>query len=384
MRTRHTDQPTRHTPATRCARPSGFARALLSAGACCLLLGGCARPAGVLFEAADSLIVWPPPPDPPRVRYIGQLRSADDLHASRTALQEFGRTLFGPGEPVGVLLSPIGVCTDGAQRLFIADRAAGAVQVYDLDSRRYESWRPELDAYQRFEPVGVAYDPAGRLFVADPDAGAVYVFDAEGAYLGALADGQVARPVGLAFNADQQLLYITDTGEHRVVALTMQDTVQTVFGSRGIAPGQFNFPTFIDIGPDARVFVADSLNCRVQVFEPDGSFVRSIGSRGDLPGYFSQPKGLAIDPEGRLFVVDANFEAVQIFNDRGEVLMSFGTEGHGPGEFWLPVDLEIDQSGRIWVADSYNRRVQVFEIIPPEATLTSEPEATPEPPQEER
>jgi DNA-binding beta-propeller fold protein YncE len=348
-------------------------RAVLSAVAAGLLLPACSKPAGVLFETADTLIVWPPPPDAPRVRYVGQLRSADDLHASRTALQEFGRAVFGPGEPVGVLLSPIGVCTDNARRVFIADRAAGLVHVYDLDSRRYESLRPPVGEHALFEPVSVAYDPAGRLFVSDPGAGVVHVFQDRGAYLGTLGDGQLARPVGLAFDAARQLLYIADTGDHRVVVLTMQDTVQASIGSRGSGPGQFNFPTFVSLAPDGRLFVADTLNCRVQIFSPDGAFERSVGSRGDLPGYFSQPKGLAADAEGRLFVVDANFEAVQIFNDQGQVLMSFGQEGHGPGEFWLPVDLRIDESGRLWVADSYNRRVQVFEIIPPEATPAPEP-----------
>lgn len=351
-------------------RGAGPLLALLLAAASSILLPGCAKPAGVLFQTTDALIVWPPPPDAPRVRYVGQLRSADDLHAGRTALQELGRTIFGPGEPAGVLVSPIGVCTDNGDRVFVADRAAGVVHAYDLKTREYQRWRPPESQSARFEPVTLAYDPGGRLFVADSGAARVHVFRTDGAYLGTLGDGHLTRPVGMAFDPARGLLFIADAGEHHVVVLTMQDTVQAVIGSRGSGPGEFNFPTFVALGPGGRLFVSDSLNGRVQVFDPDGSYERTIGSRGDLPGYFSQPKGLAVDAEGRLLVVDANFEAVQIFDPQGRVLMSFGQEGHAPGEFWLPVDVQIDESGRIWVADSYNRRVQVFEMIPPERTPT--------------
>lgn len=342
-----------------------------------LLLVGCAKPAGVLFEAAETLITWPPPPDEPRVRYVGQLRSAEDLDAGRSALQQVGRALFGPGEPAGVLVSPMGICTDDGDRVFVADRAGRAVHVYNLDSREYQLWRPTGTFAAFFAPVALAYDPAGRLFVADSAAGLIHVFDDKGDYLGTLGDNDLARPVGLAVDPASGNLYIADVGDHRVVVLSQQDTLVTTIGTRGTGPGEFNFPTFLTLDNTGRLYVADSLNCRVQVFSPEGSFERQVGSRGDMPGYFSQPKGLAVDDQGRLLIVDANFEAVQIFDQRGAVLMSFGQEGHGPGEFWLPVDLDIDKSGRIWVADSYNRRVQVFEMIPPPAIPEIAGEETP-------
>ena len=349
-------------------------RLVMVACALGVLLAGCAKPAGVLFEASDALIVWPPPPDEPRVRYVGQLRTADALHASRSALQQLGRALFGPSTPEGMLVGPIGVSTDNGERAFVADRAAGAVHVYNLKRRTHDRWAPPIADFPRFEPVALTYDPGGRLFVADPAGGVVHVFDAGGQHLGTLGDGVLERPVGLAFRASDQQLYVSDTGAHRVAVLSMQDTLLTTIGRRGSGPGEFNFPTFLTLDRDGRLYVSDSLNSRVQVFSPEGDFERSVGSRGDMPGYFAQPKGVAVDDRGHLFVVDANFEAVQIFDERGAVLMSFGQEGHGPGEFWLPVDLQIDESGRIWVADSYNRRVQVFELIPP----TADPSATEE------
>lgn len=353
----------------RCPRPPRGRRALrraLSAGAVLLLgasLAGCAKPQGVLFQRSDGRITWPPPPDAARIRYVGELKSSEDLRAARGPLQQLGRAIFGAEPPAGTLTTPTDVATDGGDRVFVADRGARVVHVFDLESRRYAAWKPPKPADLLFQPTALAWDPVGRLLVTDPGIAAIYVFDARGRCLGTLGDGDLQRPVGLAVDRDSREILVADTGEHRLVVLSPDDVVLATIGERGTRPGQFNFPTFVATDADGRVYVSDSLNFRVQVLERDGSVVRTIGEKGDLPGYFSQPKGIGVDGEGRLFVVDANFEAVQIFDDAGALLMAFGEEGRGPGEFWLPVGLHIDERGWVWIADSYNHRVQVFELI---------------------
>ena len=77
-------------------------------------------------------------------------------------------------------------------------------------------------------------------------------------------------------------------------------------GERGVGPGQFNFPTNVALDATGRLYVTDSLNFRVQVFDSRARAAsRQIGGQGDMPGYFSQPKGLAVDGEDHLYVVDA-------------------------------------------------------------------------------
>lgn len=357
----HADNPRTERSRRRCGAAGALAAALLLA-----MLSGCAKPQGMIFAPANGLITWPPPPDPARVRYVGELRSAEDLEAARGPLQQLGRAIFGAGPPEGVIVNPLDVCTDGGERVFVADGGARAVHVFDLESRRYEAWRPPGPAAALFQPTSLAWDPAGRLLVSDPGLAALYVFDARGELLGSLGDGQVVRPVGVAVEPETREIFVADPGAHQVVVLSPDDAVLAVIGERGNAPGQFNFPTFVAVGPDDRLYVSDSLNFRVQALSRSGEPLLAFGEKGDLPGYFSQPKGIAVDSLGRILVVDANFEAVQIFGEDGAILMAFGHEGRGPGEFWLPVGLHIDHKGRIWVADSYNRRVQVFEMLAPE------------------
>ncbi len=347
------------------------------AGAAAALLGatvaGCASKPGVLFDPANGAWRWPAPPDAARIRYIGQLASDHDLKPGRSMMQSVGETMFGKESP-RTMVSPLAVCTDGADRVFVADSGAQAVHVFDLFSRRYQQWRPPEKIARFSQPIALAWDPravgpqgappGGRLLVSDSVEGVLFVFGDGGGYLGTLGKGSLKRPCGLVVDAARGRVLVADAGAHQVVVLSLDGHEIGRVGGRGVGLGEFNFPTNVALDAAGRLYVSDSLNFRVQVFGPDLAPIRQIGSKGDLPGYFAQPKGLALDPEGHVYVVDSQFEAVQVFDPDGRLLMAFGREGHGPGEFWLPAGLCADPRGRIWVADSYNRRVQVFQFLP--------------------
>lgn len=328
------------------------------------LAPGCARPAGVLFAPADGAQVWPVPPDAPRIRFVGEIRSAADLRPGRSAGEGLVSVLFG-SEPTPGMVSPMGVCTDGADRVFITDSTAQVLHVLDLRTRKYERWTPGEGEPEFLSPVAVAFDEAGgRVLVADSGVGAVFAFDLRGRFQGLLGRGVVSRPCGVAVQPVTGLVAVADVAAHEVVLLSREGARVGGVGGRGGAAGKFNFPTYLAFDGDGRLYVSDSLNFRVQVFSPELGAVAQIGGKGDMPGYFAQPKGVAVGPQGQVFVTDANFEAVQVFDRGGALLMTFGREGRGPGEFWLPAGVAVDAKGRVWIADSRNQRVQVFELIP--------------------
>jgi sugar lactone lactonase YvrE len=327
------------------------------------LVAGCAKPAGAIFPPPPKPIVWPQLPEPTRVRYVGQLLTSADLKPSRKLGESLGAAFFGKKSSFS-MLSPYAVCTDGHNRLFVADSNAQLVHVFDLATRKYERWVPNNPEKRFAQPVGVTWDPAGRLIVADSVAAKIYVFDTHGQQTGEIGGGLFIRPAGITYHAPTGRLFVADPGAHQVLILSDHERFYVRLGSRGTRPGQFNFPTNVALDSRGRVYVSDTLNFRVQQYSPDLRTVRLIGRKGDMPGYFSQPKGIAVDWQDNLWVVDANFEAVQIFNSNGALLLDFGSEGRGPGEFWLPAGIFIDPMNRVWVADSYNRRVQVFAYVP--------------------
>lgn len=351
--------------------------ALLTALAVSAMVG-CAQRAGVLFPPVANAPSWPAPPDAPRVRYLGQLSTAVDLNAGKNFGQAFGDAVFG-AKPEPGLLTPYAVCSDGGNRLFVADSTGQVVHEVDLTRRRWTRIAPDNAAKRFGSAVGIAYDTSGdgRLFVADAADKRVYVFAAGGKTPAGSFGGEFfVRPCGLAYDAARQRLLVVDAGAHQLLALTPDGRLIGRVGARGVGPGEFNYPTNVAVDSVGRVYVSDSLNFRVQQFDADLRPLRVIGRKGDMPGYFSQPKGVAVDVDDHLYVVDANFESVQIFDAAGRLLLHFGEEGRDPGEFWLPAGVYVDRvTNRIWVADSYNRRVQVFEYVPDAAVV-----ASPEPP----
>jgi sugar lactone lactonase YvrE len=322
----------------------------------------CAAPRGPIFDPLDQPLVWPAPPDPPRIHYLGAIATEQDLKPGRSLGQALGQTIFGK-RSVRSMLTPYAITAEG-DRLFICDSNAQCIHIFDLETRRYHQWRPSREHEPFAQPVGIAWDGT-RLLVADPVVGALFAFDQRGTSLGWLGRDHLERPVGLAVDSARDRIFVADTGLHQIRILTARGDLNATLGERGSGPAQFNFPTNIAVDPAGRIYITDSLNARIQVFEPDLSYAGQIGSRGNRPGHFSQPKGIAASRHGHIYIVDSHFEAVQIFDQFGQLLLSFGEEGRGPAQFWLPAGIYIGSDDRIWIADSYNRRVQVFEYREP-------------------
>ncbi len=335
---------------------------LMSLLAMLALMGGCGTPAGMIFPPVMNAPRWPPPPDLPRIQYIGKLVTSADLKPARSGLQALGESIFGKND-LQSMLTPFAICTDGSDRVFVADSNAQVVHVFNLSTRKYAQWHPSTANKLFSQAVGIAWDPAGRLLVSDSVAAVIHAFDTDGKYLGELGAGQLKRPCGITVHPLTGRIYVADSAAHQIVVLSRGGDVLVRIGRRGAGPGEFNFPVSVAIDSQGRLYVADALNFRVQQIGPDMKMVRSIGRKGDLPGSFSQPKCVAVDGEDHLYVMDNQFEAVQIFNGEGQLLLDFGEEGRGPGQFWLPAGIFIDAKNRIWIADSYNRRVQVFDYL---------------------
>jgi len=330
---------------------------------CIMFLAGCGHDAGVIFPTLQNPPQWPAVPAQPRIRYVGQLTGSKDLKPAQSSFQAMGIALFGDGSTTHSFQTPMAVCTDGADRVFVADSADHVIHVLDLKTRAYQRWTPT--GRSLLTPVGLAYDGSGRrLLVSDSGASAILVFSLDGKFVGELASGQLKRPCGLTVDPRSGRIFVADVAAHQVIVLSPSGQVIERIGARGDALGQFNYPTNVTIDGQGRLYVSDTLNFRIQQFSSVLEPIRQLGRQGDMPGYFAQPKGLAIDPQGHVYVVDSQFEAVEIFDDAGNLLMDFGEEGAGPGEFWLPSAIFIDGRGRIWVADSYNHRVQVFDYLP--------------------
>jgi DNA-binding beta-propeller fold protein YncE len=177
-------------------------------------------------------------------------------------------------------------------------------------------------------------------------------------------------PVGLALDTTNRFLYVVDTQQDQVIVYDA-DTLKLLrrIGTGGknhflTTPGDFGAPQGVAVDSEGNVYVTDTLNNRVEIFDADGNFVSLFGKNGDGPGYFARPKGIAIDADGHIWVADQVTDRLQVFNKEGQLLTYVGL-GHGslPGQFNSLVGVAIDKQNRVFTTEQYPGRLQVFRYV---------------------
>jgi DNA-binding beta-propeller fold protein YncE len=317
--------------------------------------------------AAERLPVWPLPPEPARIRYVTSYRGADDFNTKKRSsgwkALVFGQDPAGPEMP-DQLVKPYGVAASINGLVYVTDTASRRVFVFDAE-RRAVTFIGDKQPAKLAKPTGIAVDSSGTIFVADATLNRVFGYSPTGTLVIAIGrDGDLESPAGMAIDADRQLLYVADSKKHQVFCYSTADgaAVRTI-GRRGGEPGEFNFPTNVFVDKEGRLYVTDTLNFRVQSFDPDGNPLTVFGTLGDTPGSFNRPKGIGVDDEGHVYVADTSFNNFQIFDREGQLLLDVGSAGAGPGEFYLPAGLFIDKRNRVYIVDQGNARVQVFQYL---------------------
>jgi len=320
------------------------------------------KPATVIKEAA---LVWPLPPEQPRIRYVATYRGVADFKQKKES--KWKTLLLGPDQqarPSEFLIKPYGVATAPGGQIYVTDTAARRVFVFDPVAKAVR-FVGESGLGKIAKPIGVVVDDEGKVFVADGTLNRIFGYGVDGALAIAIGrDGELENPSGLGVDRVNKLLYVADSKKHQVLCYSTVDgtSVRTI-GSRGEEEGKFNFPTNLFVDRQGQLYVADTLNFRVQIFNADGTFKKAIGGQGDSPGKLNRPKGVAVDSEGHIYVADTSFNNFQIFDADGNILLFVGLAGRGPGEFLLPAGLYVDEQDRIYVADQGNSRVQVFQYL---------------------
>lgn len=328
------------------------------------LFAGCAPK--VVEKPADLL--WPLPPEEPRIKFIQAYCCFN--HFGKSGREAFLESLFGTTGSLQ-MSKPYGITTDKDGKVYVTDTGLRTVWVFDEKSKKVSF----LGAGALRTPIGVAVDAKGKVFVSDARAQRVYAFDQAGKQVMTLGHkNDLGNPSGLAIDFATNRLYVANAKLHKIKVF---DTTDGKFlfdiGNRGSDDGRLNFPTNIFIR-NAKLYVADTGNFRVQIFDLDGKFLKNFGKAGDTFGQFARPKGVGTDSDGHIYITDAAFDNFQIFNEEGQLLLFVGSKGTGPGFFWLPSGLYIDEKDRVYVADQYNHRVQVFQYLGQKAkgdTVTS-------------
>jgi DNA-binding beta-propeller fold protein YncE len=313
-------------------------------------------------------LTWPLPPEQPRIRYLTTYQGVDDFKKTKRP-SKFAAMLLGSADatnqPSDAMMKPYGVAASPDGRIYVADTAARRVFAFDTDAKTVSFVGESGNSGRLVKPIGVAVDAQGTVFVADVTLKRVFGYAPDGRLAMAIGhEGELANPSGLAVDRVNKRLYVADAARHHILSYsTVDGTPGPTIGKRGSEHGEFNFPTNLAVDARGRLYVTDTLNFRIQIFDERGGFVGTFGTLGDSPGCLNRPKGVGVDSQGHIYVIDASFNNFQIFDERGQLLLFVGAGGRNPGEFFLPAGLYIDEQDRIYVADQGNSRVQVFQYI---------------------
>ncbi len=328
------------------------------------VLAGCATAPP---PAKEVRLAWPESPEQARIEFVRSIVNDDDLNKDTTTTQSILKFLEGEKPAANRIVEPMGLAvSDDGNRLYISDHSQNAVFVFDYAKKT--SLKIGADK-PLATPMGIALDAQENLYVVEQEKKGVSVYNREGKQLRFITDASISRPTGVAIDSARNKLYVADTShsknlEHTVKIFDLEGKLLGQLGKgKGDAPGSFLFPTYLSVDAKGNLYVADTLNSRVQMFDPEGTFVRQFGKMGTAWGQFDKPKGVAVDSFGNVYVADSGWSNTQIFNSQGQILLFFGGRGTFPGLMQNPAALAIDKQNRIYVGDLLNHRVNVYQLV---------------------
>lgn len=326
-----------------------------------------------------SKIVWPNPPAIARIKFVDLFtgEKVDPKKFSKQAekpKQKWMDRLAGSKQTDEVqvkdlpfqLIRPYGIGVDSKGMIYAADQGVSAIFIFNPETKAVELIGNGKQAH--FKGIsGLAIDDDDRLMVTDVGLHRVDVFKPGTHELDTVFGGDVlAGPASIAIDTQNRFVYVVDT-PNDVVDVFDADSYKFLrkIGTPGkkhtlTTPGNFALPEGVAVDGEGNVFVTDTFNNRVEVFDAEGEFIRTFGKNGDGAGDFERPKGIAIDCDGHIWVVDAAQDRVKVFNQEGHLLIYFGEHGEYPGRFMGIFGITIDKNNRVITTETFPGRVQMF------------------------
>ncbi len=140
-----------------------------------------------------------------------------------------------------------------------------------------------------------------------------------------------------------------------------QDDIEPFLGTSDAIAGTLHQPEGVAVNGSGNIFVADTRNGIIQVFNADGAFNFTFSTADNNPNDSSLfwPKAISINSTNFIHVVSTYGNVVKVYNNTGEYLKTIGSPGDGSGQLHRPSGITTN-STHIFVADTSNNRIQIY------------------------
>ena len=244
--------------------------------------------------------------------------------------------------PFPGLKEPRGAAVDERGRVFVADFGNSRLAIFDPAGGSLGGWGGRGNGLHGFNQLCAVAIRGDRVYVADTWNGRIEAFTLTGERKAEAGTGELYGPRGVALSADGRV-WVCDTGNNRVVVYDADLKVLASIGKKGAGRSELDQPVGIARGEKDRMFVADSANRRIQLLDGSGGFVGSW----PVAGWTSSCEPhLAADEDGSLYVADPTGDAVLVYDSGGHVRQPIESDANGR-RFARPSGIAIYPKARI-------------------------------------
>ena len=255
-------------------------------------------------------------------------------------------------------------CGSVNRHIYITENYNHRVSIWDKHGKLVKSiGQKGQKPGQIFFPTGIAVNQLGDIYIADgKESGRVQKFSQTGQLSGIFVE--LNEPFGIALNAKEDRLYVCNNGAQNIMVFDSSLKLVEQFGELScsleqtdqVTADNLESPHSIALDSANNIYVTDTMNRQIHVYNKSGTHIRSICHPHD--DEFS-PSGLAIEDE-QMFVADRCGNQVVVFTTSGEFVTAMGSYGTNEGQFHSPSGVAVDVDGYLYVCDYSNSRVQIF------------------------
>ncbi|MCK4889541.1 MAG: 6-bladed beta-propeller [Candidatus Aminicenantes bacterium] len=305
-----------------------------------LLFSGCSsnKKPKISPDKKSKYVFFPALPAKPRFQYLTTFSRSSDVEKKKSKLFNF---IAGDESKKDYVIKKAYGVDAFRGIIYVCDTANSVVVKLDLQKRALGYFARD-SRIAPAKPVNLVIDKErGIIYIADMKRKQVLAYDINGNLIRTYGGnkGNIS-PADVEINGDK--LFVCDAKGHQIVVIDLNSgEIINKIGEKGNKEGQLLHPSSIKIYKN-KLYVSDTTNFRVSIFDINGNYIDKVGKVGKSPGSFARPKGIEVDKDGRIYVIDASFQNVQVFDKKHELLLYFLGPGNNKFNLYLPYSINID------------------------------------------